>query len=62
MLLEKKGYPSDLPIAFLCKGGFDGGEKIVMSLQEAHDMGEEFFVALKEKTPLIIFVGKTAGF
>ena len=62
MLLEKKGYPSDLPIAFLCKGGFDGGEKIVMSLQEAHDMGEEFFAALKEKTPLIIFVGKTAGF
>jgi hypothetical protein len=33
-----------------------------MSLQEAHDMSEEFFVALKEKTPLIIFVGKTAGF
>ena len=62
ILVGQKGYPSDLPVAFLGKGGFEGGAKIVMGLGEASGMDGEVFASLKEKTPLIIFVGKTAGF
>lgn len=61
ILIDEKEYPKELPIAFLCKGGFADGQKIVMSLAEAQSMDEEFFASLKTKTPLIIFVGKTAG-
>lgn len=61
ILVEQKSYPPEVPVAFLCRGGNEDAEKIVLSLQEALEKDAVFYKEIRKKTPLIIFVGTTAG-
>lgn len=61
LLLQEKSYPPEVPIAFLCHGGHEDAQKIVMRLQEAAQQDEGFFQKIRKSTPLIIFVGQTAA-
>lgn len=62
LLLHENHYPAFLPVSFLCKGGMPDRERIDMTLGEVENQPEHFFESLKFKTPVIIFIGRTAHF
>jgi uroporphyrin-III C-methyltransferase len=59
ILIDKKAYPKDTPIAFLSKGTTPEASSIVSTLENISKKDEEFFVKLKSMTPLIIYIGDT---
>lgn len=59
ILIEKKSYPSETPIAFMSRGYFEDNKIIISTLGEVNQKDEAFFNGLRNLTPLIIFVGET---
>jgi uroporphyrin-III C-methyltransferase len=59
ILINKKSYPLDTPIAFLSKGSSEDSSMILSTLDDISQKDDEFFISLREMTPLIIYVGET---
>ena len=57
--LLKKGFPKTTPIAYLSKGTTLEQQCIILTLEDVYNKNEEFFLQLRELTPIITFVGKT---
>lgn len=59
ILIHKKSYPIDTPIAFLSQGYSANATKLISTLGEVAKSDDSFFEHIKTLTPLIMYIGDT---